>query len=287
MTGYGCGTVRADGREITVELKSVNHRYLDLGMRLPRHITFLEDMMRVEIGAALNRGHIDIFINYKNIRNDAKVIELDEALFSQYLALGKDAANKFHIQDDLTLSKLLRLPDVVNVTVQEDMQAVIALTKEAAQNAIAQLKAMRREEGGRLYDDLTLHIGKVAALTEEIEMRAPLVVREYRDKLSERIAQLLNEAEIDRARLSTEVALFADKAGIDEEIVRLKSHIIQFEKTLLTEEPVGRKLDFLVQEINRELNTIGSKANDVGLTNAVLAGKGEVEKLREQVQNVE
>lgn len=288
MTGYGRGSASMDGREITVEMKSVNHRYLDIGMRLPRHISFLEDVFRTELKNGLSRGHVELFVNYRNTRNDAKAIVIDEALLSQYLLSARAAGEKYSLPDDLALSNALRLPDVVDIVeAEEDRDAVVALATEAARRAIAEMVSMREVEGGRLRADLLEHLDEVQALTTRILSRAPLVVEEYRKKLNERVAQLLDETEVDRARLSTEIALFADKAGIDEEVVRLKSHVEQFRQTLSSGEPAGRKLDFIVQEINREFNTIGSKANDAELTNAVLAGKGEVEKLREQVQNVE
>lgn len=288
MTGYGHGTASRDGREMTVELKSVNHRYLDLGMRLPRHIGFLEDVLRTELSARVSRGHVDLFVSYRNGRNDARAVVIDEALLAQYLIAARGAGERLGLTDDLTLSAALRLPDVSDVVeAEEDRDCVAALAREAVALAAEEMKAMRAAEGERLCADLTQRAQTVLALTEEIAMRAPLVVQEYRQKLNERIEQLLGETEPDRARLATEVALFADRASIDEEIVRLRSHVSQLLQTLSANEPAGRKLDFIVQEMNREFNTIGSKANDAQLTNAVIAGKGEIEKIREQVQNIE
>lgn len=288
MTGYGRGCFSSDGREMTVELKSVNHRYLDLGMRLPRHIGFLEDIFRTELSARLSRGHVDLFVSYRNLRNDARTIVIDEALLNQYLLAARTAGEHLGLADDITLTSALRLPDVSNVVeAEEDREAVAAMAREATARAVTELKAMRQAEGERLCRDLMQRADTVIALTEEIEHRAPLVVQEYRQKLDERIAQLVIETEVDRARLATEVALFADRASIDEEVVRLKSHVAQMRQALNTDEPSGRKLDFIVQEMNREFNTIGSKANDAQLVNAVIAGKGEIEKIREQVQNIE
>ncbi len=288
MTGYGRGSVNRDGRMMTVELKSVNHRYLDISIRLPRHITFLEEIFRAELNNSVCRGHIDVFVNYRNIRNDARSIQIDEALVEQYILAGRALGERLSITDDLALSSVLRLPDVaVLAEAEEDCDAVVLLAKEATAQALAELKSMREKEGVSLYHDLSVHADEVLRLTEEITLRAPSVVQEYRDKLNERIAQVLAETEIDKARLSTEIALFADRAAIDEEIVRLRSHVKQFRATIDGNEPAGRRLDFIVQEMNREFNTIGSKANDSDLVNAVLLGKGEVEKLKEQVQNVE
>ncbi len=288
MTGYGRGAAARDGREITVELKSVNHRYLDLSMRLPRSINFLEDTFRSVLSEQLARGHVDIYVNYRNNRNDARTVVIDQTLLEEYVVSAREANVNLALRDDLTLSNVLRLPDVTSIVeAQEDREAVTALAKEAAYEAVSELKAMRAQEGTRLSADLTARVQVVLDLTEQIAQRAPLVVEEYRQKLNERIAGWLDVVEVDRARLATEVALFADKASIDEEIVRLRSHVAQTRLVLASQEPAGRRLDFIVQEMNREFNTIGSKANDAELVNYVLAGKGEIEKIREQVQNIE
>ncbi len=288
MTGYGRGKVARDGREMTVELKSVNHRYLDIGMRLPRHLGFLEDIFRNELSATLSRGHVDVYVSYNNQRSDARTVTVDEALLSVYLTASRQTAEHLGLADDLTLSNALRLPDVTTILeAEEDREAVANLAREATALAVQELKAMRRVEGERLQKDLVQRTETVLQLAKEIEQRAPLVVEEYRAKLEERITALLGAVEVDRARLATEVALFPDRASIDEEIVRLKSHVSQMLASLSSNEPSGRKLDFIVQEMNREFNTVGSKANDATLTNAVINGKGEIEKIREQVQNIE
>lgn len=288
MTGYGKGGASADGREMTVELKSVNHRYLDVGMRLPRHLSFLEDPIRTALSGRLSRGHVDVFINYRNLRSDARSVEIDAPLLSAFVSAAREANRALGLQDDLSLSVALRLPDVSNVReADEDTSAVLALLGSAINAAIDQLLTMREQEGARLGTYLGACNDTVESLTEQIALRAPLVVEEYRVKLDERIAALLGNVEVDRARLATEVALFADKASIDEEISRLKSHIAQMRTLMADREPAGRKLDFVVQEMNRELNTIGSKANDGELTKLVLSGKAEIEKIREQVQNIE
>lgn len=288
MTGYGKGSASGDGREITVELKSVNHRYLDVGMRLPRHLSFLEDGIRSLLGARLSRGHIDVFVNYRNLRSDARTVEIDVPLLFAFVSSAKQANETLQLTDDLTLSTALRLPDVSNVReADEDSEAVLALTQAALYSAIDALLGMRLSEGERLKVYLSNCADTILALTEKISKRAPLVVSEYKTKLDERIQTLLGQVEVDRTRLATEVALFADKASIDEEITRLHSHITEFRSLLHANEPSGRKLDFVVQEMNREFNTIGSKANDGELTSLVLSGKAEIEKIREQVQNIE
>lgn len=288
MTGYGKGVVSKDGRELTVELKSVNHRFLDVSMRLPRVLSCIEDTLRTAIAARLARGHVDVFVNYRNTRDDAKTVRIDNTLLCAYVTAAKAANSVLALQDDLTLSNVLRLPDVTEIIpADEDADALIALAKDAANLALDALIEMRIAEGGRLRTALSAGVDNMDVYREEILARAPFVAEEYRKKLNDRIEAVLSDTEIDRARLATEVALFADRCCIDEELVRLKSHIAQFRAYLDASEPVGRNMDFIVQEMNRECNTIGSKANDAALTKSVLACKAEIEKLREQIQNVE
>lgn len=288
MTGFGRATAAGDGREVTVELKSVNHRYLDLSMRLPRSLGFLEDVLRGVLSERLSRGHVDIYVNYRNNRMDARTVRLDSALLTMFVGAAREANASLGLADDLTLSAALRLPDVLSVdAADEDRDAVSALVRRACNEAADELLQMRASEGARMLNDLSARIGTVLSLTERIEARAPLVVADYQAKLSERIELLLGKTEVDRTRLATEVALFADRAAIDEEIVRLKSHVTEMHKLFAAPEPSGRRMDFLVQEMNREFNTIGSKANDAELTKLVLDGKAEIEKIREQVQNIE
>lgn len=288
MTGYGKGVVSKDGRELTVELKSVNHRFLDVSMRLPRVLSCIEDTLRTTIASRLARGHVDVFVNYRNTRDDAKTVRIDNTLLCAYVTAAKTANSVLALQDDLTLSSVLRLPDVTEIVpADEDTDALITLAKDAANLALDSLIEMRIAEGGRLRTALSTGVDAMDAYREDILARAPFVAEEYRKKLNDRIEAVLSDTEIDRARLATEVALFADRCCIDEELVRLKSHIAQFRAYLDATEPVGRNMDFIVQEMNRECNTIGSKANDAALTKSVLACKAEIEKLREQIQNVE
>lgn len=288
MTGYGKGTAARDGRELTVELKSVNHRFLDVSMRLPRILSCIEDPLRAAIAKRLSRGHVDVFVNYRNLRSDAKTVRVDATLLWAYVKAANEANETLHLPNDLTLSGVLRLPDVTEIVpADEDTDALVALAVEAANLALDGLIEMRKAEGERLKAALALGVDAMDAYREQILARAPFVAEDYRRKLNERIESVLNDTEIDRARLATEVALFADRCCIDEELVRLKSHIAQFRAYLDAAEPVGRNMDFIVQEMNRECNTIGSKANDAALTKAVLGCKAEIEKLREQIQNVE
>ena len=288
MTGYGRGTASSDGRELTVELKSVNNRFLDIGLKLPRQLSFLEDSLRRRLSEALSRGHVDVFVNYRNTRSDAKTVRIDEALLGAYLTSARESAKALGLTDDITLSRALSLPDVTTILpADEDQDALTALAEQAMSSAIDGLKAMRWKEGERLKADLSARIDTMTGYAAQVEKRAPAVVEEYRAKLTARIEDLLQETEVDRARLATEVAIFADRAAIDEEIVRLNTHLVHFKELLVAQEPVGRKMDFLVQEMNRECNTIGSKANDAELTSIVLLSKAEIEKLREQIQNIE
>ena len=288
MTGFGKGTASRDGREMTVEFKSVNHRFLDIGLRLPRHLTCVEDGIRKIIAAGVSRGHIDVFVSYSNTRADSKRVRIDEALLSAYITAARALPRALHLRDDLTVTTALKLPDVSEVTYAEEDAGMLAeLCSEAAADAMNHLVAMRAREGESIGADLREKLAAMRGFAEAIRARAPFVAEEYRQKLNERVSAVLSDTEIDRARLATEIALFADRSSIDEEIVRLFSHIDHFEQLFSAVEPVGRKMDFIVQEMNRECNTIGSKANDAALTEIVLKCKAEIEKLREQIQNVE
>ena len=288
MTGFGRASLLKEGRELTVELKGVNHRYLDLAFRMPRHVSFLEDEIRRTLTERPTRGHVDVFVTYRNTREDSKAASVDEALLKAYVAAAEKAAEQFGLRNDLTVTSALRLPDVIEVTnAEEDTEALSAMLAEVLGAACDGLIEMRRLEGQRLCEDLTSRLDTVLRIRAAIAERAPLVVEDYRAKLNERISNILLQAEIDTARLATEVALFADRANIDEELVRLGSHVEAARQLLSSEEAVGRKLDFIVQEMNREFNTIGSKANDKLITSLVIEGKAEIEKIREQVQNLE
>lgn len=287
MTGYGRCQLTMEGREMTLEIKTVNHRFLDISFRMPRNVSFLEETLRKAIASSMRRGHADVFINYRNTRADARTVQVDTALVAAYEAAAEQIRQATGTQEPLTLAQVMTLPDVVQVTeAEEDREQVTALAEAVLTKVLDEVHAMRIREGAALRRDLEEHLDALARLREEIALRAPEVPKAYRERLTARLAEL-PVAPVEPQRLAQEVAIFADKAAIDEELSRLQSHIAQMRACLQEEGEVGRRLDFLTQEMNREVNTIGSKASDVTITNCVVAAKSEIEKLREQVQNVE
>ena len=287
MTGYGRCQIERDGRFMTVEVKTVNHRFLDVSFRLARHLMFLDDAVRKGVSSRLARGHVDVFVNYENHRQDAREVRVDTGLALAYQKALCELTEALSCENNAAISDYVRLPDILTVQEkEEDQQAVRELFDEALSGALDTLIAMRAQEGESMKRDILEKIAKIEEIREQVSQRAPHVVDDYRVKLRERI-KALTDGEIDEARLLTEVAIFADRAAIDEELVRLLSHTAQIRKTLELKEPVGRKPDFLVQELNREVNTIGSKAMDAEIAQCVVQAKGEIEKLREQVQNIE
>ncbi len=288
MTGFGRGENSQDGKEFTVEIKTVNHRYSDVFIRMPRQIGFLEDKVRELVGKAVSRGKIDVYITYSNYSDDAKLVTLDEGLAKTYISATQSLRDKFALKDDITVSLISRYPDVLKVEqAQEDEELLWSLLKTAVVKALDALIKMREVEGEGLRNVLLDRADYIDSIVEEIAKRAPEIPKEYKLKLTTRIKELLDQQPIDENRLATEVAVFADRCSIDEELVRLASHIGQLREALSIDQPVGRKLDFLVQEMNREINTIGSKANDLSITKNVVEVKSEIEKIREQIQNIE
>ena len=286
MTGYGRGVCEIDGRQISIELKSVNHRFLDLSFRMPRTLMFLEDEARKAISARLARGHVDVFVTYRNLRSDARKVTVDRALFDAYAA-ALDSVADAGLRDDRTLMGIARMPDVMVISeAEEDQDALRALMLQALNQALDALVAMRRREGEAMAADLNRKVDAIEAMTARIEERYPLTVAEYTARLRASIEELIGQS-VDETRLLTEVAVMADRSAIAEETVRLRSHIQQLRECFERQEPVGRRLDFLVQELNREVNTISSKSQDIPITRLTVDCKAEIEKLREQLQNVE
>ena len=284
MTGYGKCQLQRGPWEVTAELRAVNHRYLDISCRLPRSLSFLEDGVRKAL-AALTRGHVDVYITVRQTEGATRQVEADPALAAAYVQAAAQIAEATGAVNDLTVTKLMAMEGVTTVTeAAMDEEAVSALTTEAMQGAINALDDMRLREGENLRADLSEHLDKVAALREQVVAYAPQVVEEYRQRLTDRLAKLPIEP-VDPARLAQEVALMADKCAIDEELSRLMSHITQLRRYLDKQGETGKKMDFLIQEMNRETNTIGSKCSDAAIAQCVVDMKSEIEKLREQIQN--
>jgi uncharacterized protein (TIGR00255 family) len=288
MTGYGRGTSEKDGRSFNVEMKSVNNRYLDITIKLPRHINVLEDTVRKYISQKISRGKVDIYINQECYSKDDISIRLDEQMAQAYYDAFQKIKDRFGVIDDVSVALIAKSPDVITMEKnEEDYNIIWQVLKPAVDQALDMLIDMRSKEGVKLTKDIDERCALILGMVEDVESRSPQLVEEYREKISDRIKEYLKDVELDETRLLNEVAFFADKASITEEIVRMKSHVVQLKSTLSGNEPVGRKLDFIVQEMNRETNTIGSKANDLYITNVVVNMKSELEKIREQIQNLE
>ncbi|MDR2712722.1 MAG: YicC family protein [Clostridiales bacterium] len=293
MTGYGRGESFSEEYRFVVELKAVNSRFLELIVRLPRQLNPLEDGLKKILHRFLQRGRIEVFVNYEerekeNIFEKISRIKVDKSLALDYYNSMLEVAKFCRMESQPLLSDVARFPGVIEQNKEDaDFVALRPVLEEALAKAIESLQDMRREEGRRLEEDLYQRLQVLDRLTEEITREAPLVVEIHQERLSSRIKELLQEIEIDQARLATEVAFFADRSDISEELIRLASHRQQFLLTLQENVPVGRKLEFILQEINREINTIGSKANHLNISQIVIAAKSELEKMREQVQNIE
>ena len=288
MTGYGKGEYKEGGVELTCEIKTVNNRYLDVNVKAPRIFIAYEEVIRKLVREKMTRGHVDLFISLKDKREKPTAFSVDLSVAASYVSAAKTLKDAFpSLPDDVTLSSVLRYPEVLK---QDDALAadeeLITALKTAISTALDNLNAMRAVEGKKLEEDMLARVAVIEKTVEEIEKRAPQIKDEYREKLAAKIKDYLGDVQADEGRLLTEVAVFADKSNIDEELTRLHSHIAQF-REICKEGIVGRKLDFLVQEFNREANTTCSKSNDVTITRLGLALKNEIEKIREQVQNVE
>lgn len=286
MTGYGRSLRCEDGRELLMELKTVNHRFLDITFRLPRALLFLEDRLRKLIQASgIGRGHVDVFVTYQNVREDAKTVQMDWPLFRACVAAVEKANGEPPFPGMANVAEIITLCGAMTVTqTEEDVEAVTRLGEEAFAQAAEELLMMRRQEGEALRLDLIANLSQLRTLTEGIAKRAPTVPEHYRERLMGRLKEWNAEAE--PQRVAQEVALLADRAAIDEELSRLGSHMAQFEQCVAGSGEIGRKLDFLLQEMNREANTIGSKASDAEIARQVVDAKCVIEKLREQAQNV-
>lgn len=291
MTGFGREHIVAEGREIIVEIRSVNHRYYEFNARTPRAYGYLDEKLKAFLKSGISRGKVEVSVSIYNQEGTDAEIELNMSVAKGYLKALRNSADELNLSDDLALSNIMRLPDIFTVVKKTDDEEVIwDQVRGVAQVALDRFVEMRETEGKKMFEDISSRLDYIEKTVGEIEEHQPSVVQSYSDRLYEKIKETIKAVEldkIDRQRILTEVAIFADKVAIDEETVRLRSHIAQFRDLIASDEPVGRKLDFLVQEVNREVNTIGSKANDLTITKKVVDLKAEIEKIREQIQNIE
>lgn len=288
MTGFGRDSVNENGRSFVVEVKSVNHRYLDLNIKMPRSFLALEEKIREIISKKVNRGKVDVYINMKVFERDDIEAVLNKSLLDSYLKCLYTIRDEFNVRDDISVVNTARLPEVIGLEQKEDdLDAIWKSIEKPLENALDEFISMREREGIKLKEDIEEKCNVIEEYLALVETKTSAVVEDYRVRLNERIKQLVDENNYDESRVAMEIAIFADKCCIDEEIVRLKSHITQVRETIDKDEAIGRKLDFIVQEMNREANTMASKSNDLFITRNVLEIKSAIEKIREQTQNVE
>jgi uncharacterized protein (TIGR00255 family) len=288
MTGYGRGSIEMDGRSYTIEIKSVNHRYCDLNIKIPKSLLPLEDRIRKTVQSRLNRGKIDLFVTQNLFDKKDVSAFLNKSLADSYFSCLTEIKERYNLRDDVSLSLISKFPEVITTKQEdEDVEELWDGLESALNNALDMMVQMREREGLKLTEDIIIKCKGIKDKVLIIEEKSSDIVQEYTDKLKLRLNDLLKDYKVDENRLAMEVALLADKASIDEEIVRLKSHLTQVKETLELDEPVGRKLDFIIQEMNRETNTIASKADNLDVINIMLSIKNEIEKIREQVQNLE
>lgn len=288
MTGYGRAKEEIGGKTVTVELRAVNHRYLDCTVKAPRQYGFLEEAVKKAAAARIARGKVEVFVSVEVQEGGDVAVTVNHALAEHYLAALRELSEKYGLRDDVTVMSLAKMPDVLgSERIEQDADEMIRDVAMVFQKACDGFDEMRLREGGKLADDVRSRCAAIEKLVGEVEIRSPERVREYREKLLARMQEVLADHSIDESRIVTEAAIYADKTAVDEETVRLHSHLHQLGLMLNETQPVGRKLDFLVQEMNREANTIGSKANDVEMARIVVDIKSEIEKIREQIQNIE
>ncbi|MGN1092159.1 MAG: YicC/YloC family endoribonuclease [Monoglobaceae bacterium] len=287
MTGFGRAEQLIEGYLIKIQIKSVNHRYSDFTIKVPRYYSFLEDKIRNAAMQSISRGKVEILVSIEQKESDDKEITLNRTVAEQYVKAIKSLAD-FEVKDDLSMSAMIGLSDIFDVEYKEiDEEKITELVIAVFDAALKEFVAMREEEGKRLEENINQHLSALLAEVGEIEKKSPACVAEYRDKLRAKLEEILKDRTVDETRVITEAAIFADKISVDEETVRLKSHVCAFKNTMSANEPVGKKLDFIVQEMNREANTTGSKCNDAEVASHVVELKSIIEKIREQIQNIE
>ena len=288
MTGYGRARATRNLRDITVEVRSVNNRYLDCTVKMPRMYAFAEDAVKARVQKAVSRGKVDVFISVDASAADVAKVNVNTALAAQYAEALKALAAVCGGEERVTPEQLARFPDVLTVTkADEDLETVSADLCAVLDEALASYNAMRAVEGEKLAEDIGGRLSAIEGMTAQVEERSPETVREYREKLTAKMREVLQSTTIDEQRILQEAAIYADKIAVDEATLRLRSHVSQLRGMLASDQPMGRKMDFLIQELNRESNTIGSKCSNLDIARIVVDLKGEVEKIREQVQNIE
>lgn len=287
MTGFGHVVEITDHWSVKVEAKAVNHRYLDINIRLPYLYQALEEPLRQLIKSKINRGHVDIYLNIEDLRQKERIVKINKGILTGIIAQWRELQMEFALPD-LSFDHLLQIPGIITVEDEDiDLTDITNVVLKATATALDQLNAMRAVEGAKLTRDIEQKLENLEQLVTQVREYAPQVVSNYRKRLQEKLTELLAGTSLDAERIETEVAIFADRCSIDEEIVRLSSHIQHFHQSLHQDGPIGRKLDFLIQEMNREVNTIGSKANDLHIAKHVVELKNELERIREQIQNLE
>ena len=288
MTGYGSAKGTVEGLEIRVELKSVNNRYLDTSVRLPRNFLFVEEMVKTQVQKHISRGKVDVFVNVDTSAAGDMAVKVNEALLKGYVDAIRHIAGEYGLADDLTAQSVSRFPDVLTVEKKDlDAEAISTGMEKIVEEALHDFDAMRTREGEKLRDDVLTRLETIRALVEQVEEKAPETVAAYRRRLEQKMAEVLSTAGIDENRILAEAAIFADHIAVDEETVRLRSHMSQLTGMINGNSPTGRKIDFLIQEFNREANTIGSKCQNSEIAHVVVDLKSEIEKIREQIQNIE
>lgn len=287
MTGFGRAEKLIDGFEVKVNLKSVNHRYMDASIRVPKYYSFVEDKIRQAATKYISRGKVEIFVSVERTEGSGKTVTIDSEVAQNYINALKSLAT-FGIEDDVKISTISQYHDIFKIESDEDdEERITAMIIEVFSEAAEDFVNMRINEGKNMEADILSHLDCLAENLAEVEKRYPAIVSEYRARLEKKISEVLEDKNVDETRIITEAAIFAEKTDIGEETVRLASHIKEFKKMICTDEPIGKKLDFMIQEMNRETNTMGSKANDVEIAKLIVNMKSEIEKIREQIQNIE
>lgn len=287
MTGYGKSSLLINSREYQVEIKTVNHKYIDINIKMPKVISYLEESIRKQISGKIKRGKIDICINFENYSQQGNEIKINTEIAKMYINNFRELAKEEKISEDISVTEIAKLPDVLSIKNTLDEEVIKNELLQVTEDAINQVIVMRENEGKKIYDDINSKISQIDGKNQEIFELSTGLIEEYVVKLETRIKELLKTDEIDKTRLMQEVVIYADKCSVEEEVTRMKSHIIQLRNLLETSEPTGKKMDFLIQEMNRETNTIGSKANNLDITNRVVDIKTILEDIREQIQNIE